>query len=209
MARKEIIREYKQIQSNNGFNNNNGTCGGSSEEPGQVLDQWGLVSRSGVRFGVCCIVWTNEKPRWSEHRAWSLVHYSFKNSKDQTNSESSSEIGVSQKKETEYRVWGWCFKNTMHCLYADFSYGATHGIYAYVAKHAAFVMQSYSAISLRRQQSVEVEAFLTWFSMCTISKWKQIDRYFQPVWPMPFNEVWKIRVPCILKSCWVAKSCLA
>ena len=137
-ARKEIIREYKQIQSNNGINNNNGTCGGSSEELSQVLDQWGLVSRSGVRFSVCSIVWNSEKPRWSEHRAWSLADYSFKNSKDQTKSEFSSEIGVSQKKEI---VWGWCFKNTMHCLYADFSNGATHGIYAYVAKHAAFVMQ--------------------------------------------------------------------
>ena len=34
-------------------------------------------------------------------------------------------------------------------------------------------------------------------------------RYFQAVWPMPFKEVWKTQVPRILKSCWVAKSCVA
>ena len=57
-ARKEIIRENKQIQSNNGINNNNGTCGGSSEELSQVLDQWGLVlgqalgSVSAALFGI-------------------------------------------------------------------------------------------------------------------------------------------------------------
>ena len=159
------------------FNNNNGTCGGSSEELGQALDQWGLVFRSGVRFSVCCIVLTNEKPSWSEQRAWSLIRYSFKDRNVKQTMNFQAKL-VSAKRRKRNIKFG-----------ADAS--KTPCIAFMLIFHMEPLMESMlmlqnmphlwckSAISLRRWYSVEVEAFLTWFSMGTISKWKQIDRYYE------------------------------